>query len=86
MKVRAIYEWEIDPEAYVAAAINEEWAQPGELDPANLEAIAEHATGYTDPEDNMYRWVRSAMRVVSSEIKIADDIDNGAGCICGGKW
>jgi hypothetical protein len=86
MKVRAIYEWEIDPEAYVAAAIEAEVYGEGELDPGDLETVANWATGYTDAEDRLPRWARSSVKVLKQEIKIADEIDGSAGCICGGKW
>lgn len=86
MKVRAIYEWEIDPEAYVAAGIEAEVYFDGELPPGDLETVANWAVGYTDAEDHLPRWARDSMRVIKQEIKIADEIDSGAGCICGGKW
>jgi hypothetical protein len=86
MKVRAVIEWDIDPSKWVAAAANEREIYDDEIDLADHETIAIRATEYCNAEDFLPRWARDAVRVVSGEIKIADDIDSGAGCICGGKW
>jgi hypothetical protein len=73
MKVRAIYEWEIDPEAYVAAAIEAEVHVEGELNPGDLETVANWAIGYTDAEDHLPRWARDAMRVTKQTVEVVTD-------------
>jgi hypothetical protein len=86
MKVRTVIEWDIDPVAWVAAAANEREIYDDEIRPTDLETIALRATGYCDAENYLPRWARSSIQVIKQEIKIADDIDGSAGCICGGKW
>jgi len=70
MRVRAVYEWEIDPAKWVTAGIEAEWYAEGDTDLTNLESVAYAATGYTDPDDNMPCWARDSMRVVSQIIEV----------------
>jgi hypothetical protein len=70
MRVRATYEWDIDPAAYIAAGIEAEWYETGDLDPADLTTVAHLATGYTDPDEHLPRWARDAMRVVSQTVEV----------------
>jgi hypothetical protein len=70
MRVRAIYEWEIDPDAYVAAGIVAEWYSEDDIDPRDLDAVAECVTGYTDPEDHLPCWARESVRVISQVVEV----------------
>jgi hypothetical protein len=72
MRVRAIYEWEIDPDAYVAAGIVAEYFPEGD-DTArdyDLDEIAGVATGYCDAEDLLPRWARDSVRVISQVVEV----------------
>ena len=73
MKVRAVYEWDIDPAAYVDAGIEAEVYFDGELLAEDLETVANWATGYCDPEDHLPRWARDAMRVTKQMVEVVTD-------------
>ena len=70
IRVRVTAEFEIDPAAWVAAAVEAEHLVAGELHPGYRQLVAEYATGYTAAEDNMPRWARDAMTVVSESTEV----------------
>lgn len=74
MRVRITIEVDVDPEVWVAAAVEEEWLVDGECanDPTNHVAVADAATAYVDAEDQMPRWARDSMSVISQLIEIVE--------------
>lgn len=70
IRVRVTAELEIDPDAWCAAAREEEWIQPDEVDPADYAQIAEMATSYIAPTDKLPRWARDTMRVTSESVEV----------------
>lgn len=86
IRVRYIAELEIDPDAWYDAALEEEWIQPGEVDPSDHAEIAEHALSYLGAADYLPRWARDAMECTGEVIKVADPLPADSACICGGQW
>lgn len=87
MRVRVTTEFEIDPVEWIAAAEDAEYLAKGEIDPTDLELVANYATGYCDAEDHLPRWARDAMRVtaVLTEVRSQSCINCGnVECYCGG--
>jgi hypothetical protein len=72
MRVQVVILIEIDPAAYVAAGIEADHYVPGELDPADHDAVAYAATGYFDAEDHLPRWARNSMRVITQATEIVE--------------
>lgn len=70
IRVRVVAEFEIDPEAYVAAGIEAEWFETGDLDPADYGSVAQWATGYLAADDKLPRWARDAMRVTNESVEV----------------
>lgn len=68
IRARIVIEVDVDTAAWHAAALEEEWIEPGEVDPTDAGEIAARATGYIAAEDKQPRWSRSAMTVVSETL------------------
>lgn len=68
IRARIVIEIDVDPDAWHAAALKEEWIEPGDVDPADEDEIATRATGYIAAEDHLPRWARSAVTVVSETL------------------
>lgn len=70
IKVRVTAEFEIDTAAWLAAAVEAEHLQPGELDAGDPQLIAEYATGYMAAADHLPRWARDAVTVVRESVEV----------------
>lgn len=70
IKVRVTAEFEIDPAAWLAAAVEAEHLEPGELAAGDPKLVAEYATGYIAAEDHLPRWARDAVTVVRESVEV----------------
>ena len=72
IRVRIVIEVDVEPEAWVAAATEEEWLEVGDEanDPTDLIAVAHAATAYIDAEDYIPRWSRDAVTYISQTLEI----------------
>ena len=70
IRVRVTADFEIDPEAWVAAGIEAEHLTEGEVDPADYISVAWTATSHMAAEDHLPRWARDSVMVTHESVEV----------------
>jgi hypothetical protein len=63
--VRSFVEYKVDTEAFVKAAIEEEYVSPGEIDPSDPEDVVSYIVDHEE-ESLIARWARDSVQLTAT--------------------